>query len=100
MYQKKRNLNPKVNSCPGLCTWLLWERLLQAFVSTNGNARRRTKHALSARFRIIRINCFQYHEILKDCDMDTEVAILAYTIIVGKAFLWVEAYDIISEYVS
>ncbi|MCL7041317.1 hypothetical protein MKW94_030894 [Papaver nudicaule] len=78
----------------------LWERILQAFVSTNGNARGRTKHALSDRFRIIRNSCFRYNEILNDCDMDTEAAILAYAIIVGKEFQWVEAYDIISEYIS
>ncbi|MCL7024511.1 hypothetical protein MKW94_026160 [Papaver nudicaule] len=78
----------------------LWERILQAFVSTNGNAQGRTKHTLSARFMIIQNSCFRYHEILKDCDMVAEAAILAYAIIVGKGFRWVEAYDIIYEYVS
>ncbi|KAI3913130.1 hypothetical protein MKW98_007146 [Papaver atlanticum] len=65
------------------------------FVSANGNDKGRTIHSVRNRFSILRISCLRYNEMLKDNNMDTEAANLAYAATFGCEFNFLEAYEVL-----
>ncbi|KAI3991185.1 hypothetical protein MKX01_022406 [Papaver californicum] len=72
-----------------------WDLILQDFVNANGNDQGRNIQSLSTRFNIIHNSCLRYNEILKDNNMDIEVALIAYVVAMGCEFKFSEAYEVL-----
>ncbi|RZC63803.1 hypothetical protein C5167_025554 [Papaver somniferum] len=77
-------------------TSVFWDRVLQFFVSSNGNDQGRTTQCLSERFGDIRFCCSRYKKILRGFNMDHEAATFGYVASVGREFKFTEAYEIIN----